>query len=164
MAINDYKLSYSGAKIDELLTKVNNMPEDLSGLKYQIVTELPTENIDTSTIYLVETSSHDYNEWIYVNNTWEMLGNTAVDLTNYATKEYVQQNGGKINSISVNGVAQAIDENKNVNIEVPDPDLSAYATKIELANKAPMYTYGTTDIGAGVEMEGEEGSLYFVIE
>lgn len=89
MAINDYKLSYSGAKIDELLTKVNNMPEDLSGLKYQIVTELPTENIDSSTIYLVETSSHDYNEWIYVNNTWEMLGNTAVDLTNYATKEYV---------------------------------------------------------------------------
>lgn len=89
MAINDYKLSYSGAKIDELLTKVNSMPDDLSGLKYQIVTELPTENIDASTIYLVETSSHDYNEWIYVNNTWEMLGNTAVDLTGYATKKYV---------------------------------------------------------------------------
>lgn len=34
----------------------------------------------------------------------------------------------------------------------------------ELAKKAPMYTYGTTDIGSGVEMEGEEGSLYFVIE
>lgn len=90
MALNDYKLSYSGAKIDELLTKVNNMPEDLSGLKYQIVTELPTDNIDTSTIYLVETSSHDYNEWIYVNNTWEMLGNTAVDLTGYATKEDIE--------------------------------------------------------------------------
>ena len=37
----------------------------------------------------------------------------------YATKEYVQQNGGKINSISVNGTAQNIDGNKNVNITVP---------------------------------------------
>lgn len=31
-------------------------------------------------------------------------------------------------------------------------------------SKAPMYTYGTTDIGSGVEMEGPEGSIYFVIE
>lgn len=39
-----------------------------------------------------------------------------------ATEEYVQQNGGKIDSISVNGTTQNIDENKNVNI-----DLTLYA-------------------------------------
>ena len=37
----------------------------------------------------------------------------------FATETYVQQNGGKIDSISVNGVEQTIDENKNVDITVP---------------------------------------------
>ena len=34
----------------------------------------------------------------------------------YATKDYVDANGGKINSISVNGIPQIIDANKNVDI------------------------------------------------
>lgn len=38
-------------------------------------------------------------------------------MENYATKEYVDLYGGNINSISVNGVAQTIDENKNVNLD-----------------------------------------------
>ena len=48
------------------------------------------------------------------------------DLTNdgdgtspFATEEYVDENGGKIDSISVNGTAQTIDANKNVDIDVP---------------------------------------------
>ena len=40
------------------------------------------------------------------------------DGADYATKEYVDINGGKINSISVNGVLQPIDENKNVDLTV----------------------------------------------
>lgn len=39
-------------------------------------------------------------------------------LEDYATKEYVEENGGKINSISINGVEQEIDENKNVDLEI----------------------------------------------
>ena len=34
----------------------------------------------------------------------------------YATKEYVTQHGGKIDTVSLNGVALTIDENKNVDI------------------------------------------------
>lgn len=48
------------------------------------------------------------------------------DLTNdgdgtspFATEAYVGTNGGKIDSISVNGTAQTIDNNKNVDITVP---------------------------------------------
>lgn len=40
----------------------------------------------------------------------------------YATEDYVDQNGGKIDSISIDGVTQTIDANKNVAL-----DLSAYA-------------------------------------
>jgi hypothetical protein len=39
-------------------------------------------------------------------------------LENYVTKDYVEEHGGKINSISVNGVVQPIDEDKNVNLDV----------------------------------------------
>ena len=41
------------------------------------------------------------------------------DGEDYATKEYVEENGGKINSISVNGTPQLIDENKNVDLSIP---------------------------------------------
>lgn len=42
------------------------------------------------------------------------------DGADYATKEYVEENGGKINSISANGIPQVIDENKNVDLTIPN--------------------------------------------
>ena len=52
----------------------------------EVVAELPTENISKTTVYLVNHGHGDrdiYDEWIYVNNTWEKIGNTDVDLTAY---------------------------------------------------------------------------------
>lgn len=40
-----------------------------------------------------------------------------LDGDSYATKEYVDEHGGKINSISVGRTAMEIDENKNVDID-----------------------------------------------
>lgn len=50
---------------------------------------------------------------------------------NYATEDYVDTNGGKINSISVNGVAQTIDANKNVDIQI---NLDEVNTQVEETN------------------------------
>lgn len=85
MATN-YVLQHSGKEIDNLLNKIEVMPEDVSTLKFETVNELPTTDIDNSTIYLIKTEANDYNEWIYINGVWELLGTTKVDLTNYATK------------------------------------------------------------------------------
>ena len=30
-----------------------------------------------------------YNEYMYINDAWELIGDTAVDLTGYATEAYV---------------------------------------------------------------------------
>lgn len=30
-----------------------------------------------------------YNEYMYINSAWELIGDTAVDLTGYATESYV---------------------------------------------------------------------------
>lgn len=47
------------------------------------------------------------------------LENDGDGTSRYATEAYVATNGGKIDSISVNGEKQAIDENKNVEISLP---------------------------------------------
>lgn len=88
MATNNYALKYTGAEIDTLLAKV---AANENGLKFIVVSELPVDNINPLAIYLMATESGDYNEWIYVEGAWEMLGTTAVDLTAYATKEYVEE-------------------------------------------------------------------------
>lgn len=47
------------------------------------------------------------------------LTNDGDGTSKFATEEFVQQNGGKINTISINGETQPIDENKNVDIKLP---------------------------------------------
>ena len=66
---------------------------DTGSIKFIVVTELPTENIDETAIYLkpVEkpTGENKFEELIYVNGKWEDLGtpNVEVDLSNYYTKD-----------------------------------------------------------------------------
>lgn len=65
---------------------------------FQIVDSLPTENISTSTIYLVPSTKPEaeniYDEYIYVNNNWEHIGSTSIDLSDYVTKTYFNQTVG----------------------------------------------------------------------
>lgn len=59
---------------------------------YKIVSELPTEDIDTTKIYLVvdseDTHGNLYKEYIYVDGEWELLGEykADIDLSPYLTK------------------------------------------------------------------------------
>lgn len=59
---------------------------------YKIVSELPTEDIDTTKIYLVVDSEGEqgnlYKEYIYVDGDWELLGEykADIDLSPYLTK------------------------------------------------------------------------------
>lgn len=49
----------------------------------------------------------------------DLVSTEELEKKDYATKSYVEENGGKIDSISVNGEPQQIDENKNVDITIP---------------------------------------------
>ena len=67
--------------------EVNDLVSQLTSLSVEIVEELPTTDISTTTIYLVNVSgTNNYNQWMYINNAWANLGSTSVDLTNYYTK------------------------------------------------------------------------------
>ena len=71
-------------------TEVDNLIGTVSSLNIEVVQTLPTQDISTSTIYLVPNSSQGtnnyYDEYIYVSNSWELIGSTQVDLSNYYTK------------------------------------------------------------------------------
>lgn len=60
-----------------------------AGFDVEIVTELPSTG-DAHTIYFMASASSQtgnvYDEWMYINNNWEQVGSTAIDLSNYYTK------------------------------------------------------------------------------
>lgn len=62
------------------------------GFTPTVVQTLPTQDIDIHTIYLVPKTGETgdvYDEYVYINNAWEHIGSTAVDLSNYYTKSEV---------------------------------------------------------------------------
>lgn len=61
-------------------------------LHRSIVQTLPVQDIDENTIYMVPKvggTNDAYDEYIYLDNAWEHIGNTEVDLSGYATVSYV---------------------------------------------------------------------------
>lgn len=90
--------------IDELAAKSSG---STAGINLQIVETLPTENIDTNTIYLVQKTeaflNDYYDEYMYINSRWELIGNTQVDLTNVYTKTEIDNKGfvteGRVNEL-----------------------------------------------------------------
>ena len=88
--VNYYKKSetYTQAEVDALIGQI-------STVDFQIVQSLPTQDISTSTIYLLAnsgTAPNIYDEYIYINNAWEKIGTTAIDLTNYWTSQSGENN------------------------------------------------------------------------
>ena len=86
---------------------------------FQVVNTLPTENISTSTIYLVPSATpgaeNVYDEYIYVNGNWEHIGSTTVDLSDYVTKTYFNQNVG---DATKNYVVEQVAKVHNLYIEM----------------------------------------------
>lgn len=84
----------------------------------QVVAELPEEEISTTTVYL---KAHEhgegdgYDEYIYVNQKWEKIGNTDIDLSAYAT------------TVAMNAAIASATEDMATNASV-DGKLASYAT------------------------------------
>ena len=94
-----YSIKKYGGKVQEpsksvygqLIEAINNGLLQGS-LKFELVSQLPTENINESAIYLVylNNGSQDnkYAEYIYINDNWEKIGEVSIeiDLSNYLEK------------------------------------------------------------------------------
>ena len=83
-------------KVDGALGDIAELKQSIeSKFTKEIVTELPTEDINPYCIYMILKTDPEtdnvYDEWVYINNAWEYLGNTKVDMTQYYTKQEVNQ-------------------------------------------------------------------------
>lgn len=69
-------------------TAITNALGNFTGVSYEVVQTLPATGA-VGTIYLISNSGTNpniYDEYIYVNNGFEKIGTTDVDLTNYWSK------------------------------------------------------------------------------
>ena len=85
--VNYYKKSETYTK-----TEIDNKISAIPKFSIEVVSQLPTEDISDTTVYLVPSQSEPsdiYKEYIYVNNSWELLGIQKIDLSNYYTKSEV---------------------------------------------------------------------------
>lgn len=92
-AVTDLVNYYTAAAIDNKLADLNAVISAIPKFAIAVVNSLPTSDISATTVYLLKTSTTEtgnlFTEYIYVNNTWEALGTQTIDLSNYATKDYV---------------------------------------------------------------------------
>lgn len=75
-------------------TEVNDLIGQITSISFEVVDVLPQTG-EANKIYLVPSTEgqpqNGYDEYIYVNESWEKIGSTDIDLSQYATKEYVNQ-------------------------------------------------------------------------
>lgn len=70
-------------------TEINNMLNELSAFEIRIVEELP-ETGESNCFYLIRNEDNEnsnyYDEYLWISENFELIGNTKVDLSDYLTK------------------------------------------------------------------------------
>lgn len=73
--------------------EINNIINNLTLTDIKIVDELPVDDISLTTIYFVKKEETDfdianvYDEYIFISGTWEKIGDTRVNLSDYLRKD-----------------------------------------------------------------------------
>ena len=91
---------YTKTEIDDMLS---------AGMKYEVVEELPATG-EAGTVYLVPKQSAGtsdvYDEYIYVDGSFEHIGSTEIDLSNYYTKTQADDLlDGKVDKVNGKGLS-----------------------------------------------------------
>lgn len=105
--------------INELKQLISLIPQ----FSIEVVNTLPVSDISETTIYLVPNSDPEqgnyYEEYIYVNNAWELVGTTEVDLSAYYTKLEVDVLlSAKANSSDVTTALALKEDKSSMNTDV----------------------------------------------
>lgn len=86
----------------QITTAINQAIAGVTGISFEVVQTLPAVG-STGTIYLVPNSGSGqniYDEYIYYNSSWEKIGSTNVDLSQYWSKsELVAITNNEIDTI-----------------------------------------------------------------
>ena len=131
---------------------------NINSFDIAVVQALPTQDIDTHTIYLVPKTGETndvYDEYIYINNAWEMIGNTQIDLSGKADKTDTVLN----NTLSMGRKANTTVGSNSVAIgtNVEASGMVSYAEGLNsISNGVASHAQGmkTTSSGQGSHSEG----------
>lgn len=100
--VSDLISYYDKAAVDAM---VSTIPK----FSILVVDELPTENISPTTVYLLRVQGNDhFEEYIYVNDEWDKLGDGNIDFSDFATYTYVDEElAEKVNISDISAVARS---------------------------------------------------------
>lgn len=88
----------------DVQTAINNALSGITGIDFQVVTELPTTAVK-GTIYLLSnsgTGNNIYDEYIWLTDKFEKIGTTEVDLSGYLqSSDLVEITNDEMDSICV---------------------------------------------------------------
>ena len=145
----DNLIHYYNKADDYTQTEVNTLISNINKLTSQIVDQLPTENIDTSVIYLIkQEDTNAYMQYMYIKSAWAELGTTQVDLSDYYKKSEVDtklaEKADKTELPTVPSVVSAFTNDAGYLTEYTetDPTVPAWA---KTENKP---TYTAAEVGA----------------
>lgn len=109
---------YTGTKEDYIkalvdVPKLHELVSNINSFEIKVVSSLPTIG-ESNVIYFVNKNGSDsdvYDEYIYVGGSWEKIGNTEVDLSDYYTKEQVYSKSEVYTKTEVNNIKNDIESN-----------------------------------------------------
>ena len=119
-----------------------------------IVQELPSTG-DSNVIYFVPktgSGNDTYNEYIYINNSWEKIGDTDVDLSNYYTKS--QTDTLLNNKANVSDIPTKTSDLTNDSGYVKNTDYATASTTGVIRTNVASY---------GTEVDSSNGMLHGVV-
>lgn len=146
-AVNDLANYYLKAETytrDEVKALISAIPK----FSIQPVDILPTEDISTTTVYLVKSGDETdnlYTEYIYVNDAWEYLGKQTVDLSGYALKADIPT---KISQLT-----------NDSNFLTEHQDLSDYAKKEYVDSAKNSILLIDTETGTTYALQATNGQI-----
>jgi len=98
ISVNGTNIGRIGKNIDiPVITEaeIQGIVASAGHLRRAVVEILPDEDIDSDVIYMVknnvESENDTYIEYMYINDTWEIIGKTDVDLSGYVQKTELEE-------------------------------------------------------------------------
>lgn len=112
-------------------SEVNDLISSISASSFLVVDRLPTNPL-SNVIYLVPAESPEqdnyYNEYVYINGQWEMIGSTKVDLSNYYNKTQIDEKFNNVNA-NITTLSDGLQETDN-RVTENSNDIDALTEKV----------------------------------
>ena len=139
----------------QVSTLIADAVGDITGFEYSVVESLPQTG-EKGIIYLVSNSHGEqdiYDEYIWVNNAFEKIGNTQLDLSSYATQEWVEGKGYAVKTTVDSQIAEV--DNKFANYRTTTEQTTIDNTKANVTD-----VYNKTEVDGKLDTKANVEDVY----